>query len=661
GSPAAAGDGATTEPPSGEAEVRVEEAGLRRSTRDRAAASTVLGRAALSEPGVDVARLLARVPGAQSTRTGASGELATVSLRGASAAEVPVYLAGVRVQDELTGVTDLSRLPLWMMDRMEVYRGSTPDFVSHFGLGGALVLEPRVPRSSEARGGMEVGSWDSQALWLGASASNQAEATRTNSVGASTSLGYRAARATNDFSYHDDGGTAFDPSDDQTRRRSNADFTSGDLWSVSRFVLPTSSGPVRTDVVLNAFGREQGVTSLAQLTAQHARMQSDRWLGGLTSRVPCQGSLEDCQLTLATRAVGQRQLTSDPWGELGLGTDQLALGSERVETRASLRARTQKIVRYGADVSLETGRVRLEQPGFVRTRAMEQLLGLGGVLGLDWGKSELQGVGRATCLDVTGTELGVAREVDTCFGEGRLGGLWQFSEPVALRANVLRAVRPPTLGERYGVGPAARGNSDLEPESNWAFDLGLSGRARPHALVFLEGEVFGFARFAEDLIAYRRSALGYVRPYNVAEARTLGVELALAAQLLGHLRLSGQLTALDPRDTTPGRLVTSDLIPLLSRLTWYGELESYVEDWGLLDRAWLTIGLRYRGGRVADPAGLIVIGEQLVTDLTAGMLYLERHVAFRARLENLFDVAQFDTVGYPLPGRSVYGSLELSY
>jgi iron complex outermembrane receptor protein len=604
---------------------------------------------------------LSRVPGAQTTRTGSTADLSTVSLRGASAAEVPVYLSGIRVQDELTGVSDLSRLPLWMLDRIEVYRGTSPDFVPRFGLGGAVLLEPRLPRRTEGRAGVEMGSWGSHALWLGAGASNAASEERIEpGVRASTSLAYRGAAAQNDFSYHDDGGTAFDPNDDTVKRRYNADYTSNDVWSISRFEAPSASGPVRGDVVLNAFEREQGVTSLSAVPAQRARLAITRLLGGVATRLPCLAN-DDCVIQLATRGNTQQQTTRDPWQELGLGTDQLSLGSTRYETRASLRARANDVFRYGADLAAETGQIGLDQPGAVRTRGTEQLVSAGALLAAEWGKGESLALARGSCLGVRGTETGIQRNVDQCFVEGRLGTAYRLSPGVELRANALRAVRPPTLGERYGVSASTRGNPDLAPEQGWAFDAGFTARTRPTRAIVLDLQAFGFARFAEQLIAYQRSALGYVRPYNVSDSRTLGVEVALASQWFDHVALRGQLTALDPRDTSVGRAVTNDLIPLLSRLTVSGELEGYVEKVGELDRAWLSLLLRYRGGRVADPAGLIVIDEQFVTDLTAGVLGFERRIALRARLENVFDVAQFDTVGYPLPGRSFFASLEFSY
>lgn len=656
----------------GERVVRVDGRRLETGALDSTLASSVIRGEPLREPGIDAARLLARVPGVQTTRAGVSAELSTLTLRGADSAQVPIYLAGIRLQDEVTGVGDLSRVPPWMLDRIEVYRGATPVGLSRFGMGGAVLFEPRLPGAPEARAGLEYGSWRSFGAWAGVSAGNFSGAS-TEEVQAASSLSYRFSQAQNDFSYRDDAGTAFDPSDDFVRRRQNADFTSHDVWSISRFSVPTASGPVRTDMILNAFGREQGVTNLSSIEARRARMRSERGLLGIQSRVPCgRARVEDeplrslgdfsesCQVTLSVRGAQQRQQTRDPLRELGLGADWVHLDTDRVEARASLRLRPHRIWGVGLDVAVEQGRLGIDEPGLARTRSNEQLLQGTWVGAARLGAVEVIGLGRAACFQVDGEEAGQRARVDRCDLEARAGAKWALHPLVALRTNLSRAVRPPTLGERYGISAGARGNPALLPEEGLSTDLGVLFTIERDRDWTLWVDASGFARFASQMIAYQRSALGYVRPYNVADARYLGAELAAESLLLQHVRLRSSWTLLDPRDTSEGLRVNNDLIPLVSRLVSVNELEVFDEpDIGIVERWSLTSIVSYRGGRVADPAGLIVIPEQFLVDVSAAVLFFERRVALRARIENLFDVFQFDTVGYPLPGRSFFTSLEL--
>src|SRR5262249_20690611 len=125
------------EPSDDDAHVVVHGTGPTSGPRDRTAASTTVAGEELRRPGASAAEVLARVPGVQVTRTGSSSDLSTAAIRGATSAETPVYLAGVRLNDDLTGTADLSTVPLYMIQRVEVYRGNAPLDADRLGIGGA--------------------------------------------------------------------------------------------------------------------------------------------------------------------------------------------------------------------------------------------------------------------------------------------------------------------------------------------------------------------------------------------------------------------------------------------------------------------------------------------------------------------------------------------
>jgi hypothetical protein len=55
---------------------------------------------------------------------------------------------------------------------------------------------------------------------------------------------------------------------------------------------------------------------------------------------------------------------------------------------------------------------------------------------------------------------------------------------------------------------------------------------------------------------------------------------------------------------------------------------------------------------------LIVIEAQSAVDLELSSQWLDRSLAARVSARNALDARQFDTVGYPLAGRSLHASLE---
>ncbi len=54
-----------------------------------------------------------------------------------------------------------------------------------------------------------------------------------------------------------------------------------------------------------------------------------------------------------------------------------------------------------------------------------------------------------------------------------------------------------------------------------------------------------------------------------------------------------------------------------------------------------------------------MIPAQTSLDLDAGLEGFERLVWLRARLSNVLDAKRYDIVGFPLPGRSVFVSVEV--
>jgi hypothetical protein len=85
-----------------------------------------------------------------------------------------------------------------------------------------------------------------------------------------------------------------------------------------------------------------------------------------------------------------------------------------------------------------------------------------------------------------------------------------------------------------------------------------------------------------------------------------------------------------------------------------------IEQWYL--RSFIIEGrFNWQSSRTADFAALAILPAQSSFDLEAAWLGLFGAVDARLRVANLFDVPRFDFVGYPLPGRSIYASLEVPW
>ena len=65
------------------------------------------------------------------------------------------------------------------------------------------------------------------------------------------------------------------------------------------------------------------------------------------------------------------------------------------------------------------------------------------------------------------------------------------------------------------------------PETGVTLDAGVRAYGSATGAEVLDGgylDVFGFVRWANELVAYRRSAIGYVTPFTIGSARVAGLE-----------------------------------------------------------------------------------------------------------------------------------------
>ena len=119
---------------------------------DPSIAGSVIPEERLEAAGAQTPELLRTQPGVGVTETGGYGSLSTATIRGATAAQTPVYLGAVRLNDDVGGTADLSLVPPWLLRRVEIYRGNAPLRADQLGIGGAIFFEPKRPtRSMGAR------------------------------------------------------------------------------------------------------------------------------------------------------------------------------------------------------------------------------------------------------------------------------------------------------------------------------------------------------------------------------------------------------------------------------------------------------------------------------------------------------------------------------
>ena len=100
--------------------------------------------------------LLDQIPGVYARRVAGTGQYATASIRGSSPSQVNIYVDGVPYNTSSESATDLSTIPMSNVERVEVYRGTTPARFSGAPLGGAINIVTKRP--DQARTSVSAGA-----------------------------------------------------------------------------------------------------------------------------------------------------------------------------------------------------------------------------------------------------------------------------------------------------------------------------------------------------------------------------------------------------------------------------------------------------------------------------------------------------------------------
>ncbi len=586
---------------------------------------TVLGAEAIAASGSDsVADLLAARSAAFVRRYGPGG-LASLSLRGTSAAQTLVLLDGHRIADPQLGQLDLSLLPTVLLESVELLHGAGSARWGTDGVGGVVNL--RTARAEEDRLLLSsaAGAWGERSLGGLAAGSHGA----VSGVAAA-----EASAADGDFLY-------FDPTEGlngDTVRRTGAGRSRHSLYARGE----VTSGPTTAHLAGWLGAADRGLPGSVGSRPAGER-QHDRHLrlwGGVTSRLGA----------VALRAGGLVQLAALRYQNPALGLDDTGrtrLASGEVEAQSLVGE--QWLVGGGV-----TGGVGTAAHPSLSGRARETRLGV-----FAWATGE---VGRlllypALRADVYLRSAGAERAISAV--SPRLGANLRLAGALRLKASAGLAFRAPTFNDRFWQ---PGGNPDLNPERGWTADLGAHVARNG-----LSAEVTVFASRLLDQIVWQPTAAGHYAPKNLSRTQTLGVEASADVRglMLGPAEVGGGTvyTLTDAVDRSmPGKPA-------------YGQQLRYVPRWALklwgdaalplgpVTKLRLDAAGRFTGARPVRSDGSLDLPATLTLDaqLRAEHAFSTVTAALGVAVENLLDAEAEVVRGYPMPPRHARLRLHLSF
>lgn len=559
-----------------------------------------------------IADQLRGVPGLGVSRSGSSGGLTQIRIRGAEANHTLVLLNGIEISDPVTGETDFGLLQGLPVDRVEVARGEHSSLYGSDAIGGVIAL--LTTSNAKPMASTEIGTQDTY----------RADAAIGGTIGDTQLLGALSAFSTAGV--------------DTSGRNGEKDGSD----SYSAF------GSVKQD--LGEMGHLSGLFTYRTSTSE---TDPDLDYDGLLDNA-------------------DRETVSDQW-MVGANWTASAFGVDH-QLNASFNSVERENRADGAETDNTTGeRTKLSYSPAISYDLSGGVLGVAGLI--DWEREDYERQGVASFFgdpnqSQTFETLGVAAEArydidalslnasirrddnDGRFDDAttwRIGAAYDLTGTTRVRASTGEGTKNPTFTELFGYYPGSFiGNPDLLPESSTSWEAGIDQTFGPlsFSLTYFEADLEN-----EIYTAYTPTFAS--TPMNrTGDSSRSGVELAANWVLNQEVSLTGSLSNISSESDT-------------------GADEIRVPDWtGSLAINWQSaVTEGFQAGLALD-----YVGDQLDTDFgTFQTVTLDEYVlvsgtfeypisqklSVTLRGENLLDADVQDVFGYHAPGAAAFIGLKL--
>lgn len=638
-------------------EVKAQRLGVEQITRETSAFATVLDTSDATSKLHSVADVLNESVGVQVRRFGGLGAFSTVSIRGSTAEQVEVYLDNVLLNRANAGLVDLGNVPLDNVERIEVYRGFAPLQLGAGSIGGAIHLVTRPVAGATTNSlSLSYGSFDTRKITLYRSQGFE----RFGYVGL-----FNYTETLGNFTFLGDNGTPLNVLDDAVVKRRNNGFRSFNLNLKGEALLGGWQFTLSNDV----YTKEQGVPGQGSNQSDTARFDNLRDVALL--RVEKKGapwSTTDVAFQLAY--TWNRERFSDIEGRIGVGAQDLRSTTNTYTANGLLTwylepwNQTVGVLLEGRYETFRNVNLLPELRGqeaqsgpfqqrrhFVAAvqdeiRLLQDTLSLRPLL-----RYELVDSDFGTDPTFRSLPLNTARKAQESLVNASFGAKYKLTSWLDLKGNVGRFTRVPTLFELFGDRGPTLGNPALIPERSLNWDAGFVlelPRWRWLDRVYIEYAYFGSK--ANDLIVFVQNSQNTARAENIGAARIDGHEVSWSATALQHIRLFGNYTYQDARDTS-NTVRGGNTVPGRPRHELHQGLELFVPQ-GKLTYEFDYIAKNFLG------ADVLVVESRLLHNISLTALPLGPRLKLTFEVKNLTDNQIADVRGFPLPGRSFFGTVE---
>lgn len=595
-----------------------------------------------------LADIVAQEAGSQVRSSGGLGSYSEISLRGASSEQVMIYLDGLLLNEGSGGGVDLSLIDLSQLAKIDIYRGSTPVQLGGASFGGAVnLITPKTAQGQQASISATAGSFGTQKL-------NARVSGRNGKLDGLVALS--TSKADNDFTFKNDNGTQYNPNDDRTEKRNNANVAQ---HSALVKIGWQHSDANRADINLRFMQKDQALPSWNnhKNTNTSFDTKSFHLRGKLTS-----DSHFDDALNTSLEAYYSRknELYDDRNSNIGLGSQH----DENITQTTGFK----HYVEWLSDSSSTSITTDLRQEKYDREDLLDYKVddtsnrnSLSFAVQysrflLDDRLSLTPSLRYQRFRNEFSNEKAITQKQKNSHTSPSMGLSYSLNNNVTLKSNVGRYVREPAFFELFGDRGFFLGNPELTAETGTNFDFGLIWNSSPSfwQLHSAKTQISVWNNSIDNMIARTYDARGVGKSQNIASARISGIEFDTRWQFKNKSAVSINLTLQRPENQSPNAAFINKILPGRAEQSLFSSFDLPLGSWTIHYEIDLRKNLYY------DTANLLKAKDQQVHHLRLSRGF-GKNVDTSFELNNISNKNYEDFNGYPNPGRAAYITLNYKF
>jgi outer membrane cobalamin receptor len=612
--------------------------------------------------------VLEREAGIRIRQYGGLGSYSTLSLRGTNPNQTKIYWNGIPLNNSQGGEINLADLPFDNLEKIEIYKSSTPAGFSGSNIGGSINLVSKVGAvKPSTRITLQGGSFHTA----------KSTVSHMNSFeNGSYYVQALAEKSDQDFSFFNNKGTLlFNTYDDSIDKRRNAQYEKAGFTGNVNLNIGKTSVTFLNDYLY----RRQGLPGPGNRQTEAVQRKFSRYSTAIATNAK-EFIFDNLNLETKLFHNTTRDDLFDPKSEFtsGIPNSQTDIKQYGFQISPSLYLlKYHQIIRLSLNTDQEFfNRLRKRSDHETESRDPSKRR--------DYQSFQIQDEFRFfqnrlfivpqirfdKYKDKFGKDLTSVRNQLNDPLTDQFSATRNFTNPslgikiilmqserydFGLMGNISKEFRIPSFIELFGERGSIIGNTSLKPEMSRNSDIGLFFKTKVTQNWKYDGEIAHFRKKIYDMILFLPNSQFTLRPENVDSASINGVETSHTITWNRGIKFNFQYTYQNPKNTSEAPALNGKYLPLRSKSQMSSQI-TYFQDWGEIGLEYLFIGANFRD-RTNEYFGYLP-ARQIYNCFFTYVPYkdeeLQRQFLLTFEIRNFTNKQVEDLVGYPLPGRSFY-------